>query len=167
MPKTKVDTALSALAASVYHELYPKERKPVRFETYPYIKFRAKVQDKNGFITIRTNREVVDAPVDLVAELIRIAFLMYNGEDVGRDVRAKLWLDMAKYVELGEGTKGEVYDLDRVFADLDMRYFKGSVEKPELCWTVRRRKNNVLGYYAPQGDRIVINRALDTSHIPR
>ncbi len=165
--KTKVEPGLSALAASVYHELYPGERKPVRFETYPYVTFRVKVREKDGFLTIRTHTDAVKAPMDLLEELVRVSFMMYKNEPVDRERRARLWLDMSRYVDLDESTQGDVYDLDRVFADLDRQYFKGTVDKPELCWTTDKRKNNVLGYYAPQGDRIVINRALDTSHIPR
>ncbi len=63
-----------------------------------------------------------------------------------------------------EGPRG-VYDLDRIFARLNRRYFQNSLPKPQLSWSVRRTMR-VLGHHDDVHETIVISRALNDVEVP-
>ena len=61
--------------------------------------------------------------------------------------------------------QGEVYDLDRMFAKLNRRYFDGEIPKPTITWS-RRRTKSILGHHDHVYDSITISKTLDSSDIP-
>jgi hypothetical protein len=63
------------------------------------------------------------------------------------------------------GSVGRTYNLDKLFARLNRRYFANELAKPTLSWSVRRTKR-ILGHHDYVHGTIVISRSLDHASIP-
>jgi hypothetical protein len=61
---------------------------------------------------------------------------------------------------------GAVYDLDSAFEALNLHYFGGMMQRPELGWS-RGRARTMLGHYDPAHNVIVLSRLLDDERVPR
>ncbi len=84
-----------------------------------------------------------------------------------RDIRGNLAeLQRQRGRKLILPPKGEVYDLDTIFQELNFRYFLGLMAAPSLGWSLRVSRAT-LGHYDPSHHAIVINRALDRPEVPR
>jgi hypothetical protein len=60
---------------------------------------------------------------------------------------------------------GRTFNLDRMYARLNRRYFNNELHKPTLSWSLRRTKR-ILGHHDLVHDAIVISRSLDQSSVP-
>lgn len=65
----------------------------------------------------------------------------------------------------GSSPRGRQVDLEEVFEKVNRDYFQGLLEKPQLCWSIRRTYRR-LGTYSAQLDQVTISRTLDTLEIP-
>jgi hypothetical protein len=63
-------------------------------------------------------------------------------------------------------TKGDVYDLDEIFASMNQRYFGGYIRKPTLTWSAKKTYR-ILGHHDSTHDTISISRSLDSRDVPR
>jgi hypothetical protein len=150
----------------------------VRFYAYAYAGALHKIRLRSGRVYVRISDIFRDAPIEthralafiLVAKLLRrrapekyersyadYAYLpeVLRAIDLARSQRGR---------KIVSGARGEVYDLDKIFRQLNALYFGGTLEKPVLTWS-QRRTRQLLGHHASQ-DIIVINRALDDKDVP-
>ena len=63
-------------------------------------------------------------------------------------------------------SEGDIYDLEEVFEDVNIKYFDGAIRRPLLTWSARKTFR-VLGHHDAALDKIVISRSLDTPETPR
>lgn len=63
-------------------------------------------------------------------------------------------------------SKGEVYDLDEIFAALNERYFGGWIRKPVLTWSAQKTYR-ILGHHDATHDHIAISKSLDSKKVPQ
>jgi len=61
--------------------------------------------------------------------------------------------------------QGEVYDLAKIFAKLNRRYFANELEKPALTWS-QRRTRSILGHHDRVYQSITISKTLDSEDVP-
>ncbi len=61
--------------------------------------------------------------------------------------------------------RGQVYDLNKIFARLRRRYFEGEIDKPTLTWS-RRRTRSILGSHDRAYSTITISKSLDSRDVP-
>ncbi|MGH9510033.1 MAG: SprT-like domain-containing protein, partial [Terriglobales bacterium] len=64
------------------------------------------------------------------------------------------------------GSRGEMYDLEEVFEDLNRRFFHGLMGRPRLTWS-RNHARRMLGHYDPAHNTIVVSRVFDSHQVPR
>jgi len=64
------------------------------------------------------------------------------------------------------GPKGETYDLEKIFEELNLAYFHGWMAQPLLGWS-RRPSRVMLGHYDPSHNAIILSRLLDNNRVPR
>jgi hypothetical protein len=64
------------------------------------------------------------------------------------------------------GPKGDFYDLQAIFDDLNQAHFHGLMAQPLLGWS-RRPSRVMLGHYDPSHNAIILSRLLDKSSVPR
>ena len=62
-------------------------------------------------------------------------------------------------------TKGEAYDLEQIFAQVNRVYFNGAIEKPVLTWS-KRKARTILGHHDAAHETITISKALDSPDVP-
>ena len=60
---------------------------------------------------------------------------------------------------------GQVYDLERIFAKLNRRYFDGAIERPVLTWS-KRPARSILGHHDAVHETITISKILDSREVP-
>ena len=65
-----------------------------------------------------------------------------------------------------EGPKGQYYDLDQIFEDLNLRFFHGLMARPQMTWSGNKSLRS-LGHYDPAHNTIVVSRVFDGPRVPR
>ena len=68
--------------------------------------------------------------------------------------------------KMTSSSRGKVYDLSKMFSDLNIRYFDGALEAPLLSWS-QRPTRRVLGHHDHVHRTIIISKTLDNAAIPR
>ena len=64
------------------------------------------------------------------------------------------------------GPRGDCYDLQAIFEELNQAYFHGLMAQPLLGWS-RRPSRVMLGHYDPSHNAIILSRLLDSPGVPR
>jgi hypothetical protein len=64
------------------------------------------------------------------------------------------------------GPRGDTYDLQEIFDELNRAYFHGLMAQPLLGWS-RRPSRVMLGHYDPSHNAIILSRLLDQPSVPR
>ena len=64
------------------------------------------------------------------------------------------------------GPKGDAYDLEKIFGELNLAHFHGWMAQPLLGWS-RRASRVMLGHYDPSHNAIILSRLLDNVRVPR
>jgi len=68
--------------------------------------------------------------------------------------------------KLAGAPKGDVYDLEEIFEELNLRHFNGLMARPDLGWSLRRSRTT-LGHYDPSHNMIILSKLLDSRDVPR
>jgi hypothetical protein len=89
--------------------------------------------------------------------------LFLNRREVRRSIQLVRQERGRKYIS---GARGEVYDLQEIFEQLNFRYFHGLMSRPDLGWS-RQRSRTMLGHYDAAHNAIVLSRILDRAEVPR
>ena len=148
-------------------------------EFYPYIGIKHTIRQRGDTLFIRLSELCRDAPDDAQKSL---AFIL-----IGKILRKKIpngaendYLDYAKSEELREkslenriakgrkiitDSKGDVYDLKKMFDSLNRDYFAENLPKPTLSWSARKTFRR-LGHYDSAHDAIIISKTLDDKKVP-
>lgn len=83
-----------------------------------------------------------------------------------RDVREQLHnIRKQRGRKLIADAKGRVYDLIRIFEEVNLRFFGGMMARPDLGWSLRPSRTT-LGHYDPSHHAIVLSRILDRPDVP-
>lgn len=86
-----------------------------------------------------------------------------NRPDVRKQIEVARQVRGRKFVS---GPRGDVYDLDPMFGELNLRFFGGFMAKPQLGWS-RSRSRTLLGHFDSAHNAIILSRILDQAHVPR
>jgi Protein of unknown function DUF45 len=62
--------------------------------------------------------------------------------------------------------KGRQFDLNRLFDELNARFFAGGLAKPHLGWSTRRWRRQ-FGSFDPGPNQILLNRRMDRPEVPQ
>jgi len=65
-----------------------------------------------------------------------------------------------------QSPRGHTYDLEKVFDELNSRFFYGLLARPQMTWS-RDHARNSLGHYDPAHNAIVVSRVFDHPTVPR
>lgn len=63
-------------------------------------------------------------------------------------------------------SKGEIYDLDEIFATVNESYFGGWIRKPVLTWSAQKTYR-ILGHHDATHDTVAISKSLDSKKVPQ
>ena len=149
----------------------------VRF--YPYARLNHTIRVRSGRVYVRLSDICKDAPPEVLRALAWILVARLLGKRVPT-IHDRVYRDYSltpsvmrssDLARRGRGRKmistaqGEVYDLDRMFAKLNRRYFDGAIPKPTITWS-QRRTRSILGHHDHVYDSITISKTLDSKEIP-
>jgi hypothetical protein len=146
---------------------------------YPYAGLHHTIRVRSGRVHVRLSDLFQTAPPEVIQAL---AFLLVarllsrkpprDQEQIYRSyafspplVRASDIARRQRGRKVISSAIGEIYDLERLFAKLNRRYFDGGIEKPILTWS-KRRARSILGHHDAVHDTIVISKTLDSREVP-
>jgi hypothetical protein len=176
---------LLAEIAAIYRDTFArldKSRQPpevdVRF--YPYVGINHTIRVRDGKVYVRIGEVCHDMPMSAHRGLARILVgkLFRRKTPPGARDAYESYIQTAAVQERADsskktrgkkvitGTKGEVYDLDKMFDELNFWYFGGRLEKPTLTWSPRK-SYHILGHHDSTHNTISVSRSLDSKTVPR
>jgi hypothetical protein len=171
---------LGSLFADVFQQISRRRVKPeVNVTFYPFAGLNHTIRIRNQRVYVRVSDILRNAPQPVYKALAYILVgKLFNqrpkteyealyrqyayqpqvlrASDLARQRRGRKQLN---------GSAGRAYDLVRVFARLNRRYFGNTLAKPALSWSARRTKR-ILGHHDAVHDTIVISRSLDSESVP-
>jgi len=175
------DEALESVFEQALRALVKQEPKP-EFEArfYPYAGLSSTIRMRRGRIYARVSDILMGSPSEvvyalaciLVAKLYRLKPPKIH-ERTYRDhtlhpsvVDATNAARRARGYKITSGSRGKVYDLAKLFGELNRQYFGGELEQPLLSWSPGKSRR-VLGHHDHVHGAIIISSTLDNPSIPR
>lgn len=164
-----------------FSEITGKRRSPeIEVSFYPYVGLNQTIRVRNGQVFVRIADMCRDMPeephralaVILVSKLLRKRVPAYADEIYNEYTRTAEMRDRSNDRKRSHGRKvvtthkGEVYDLDEIFDNLNFWYFGERLPKPVLTWSARQTYR-ILGHHDATHDTIVVSRSLDSPNVPR
>ncbi len=149
----------------------------VRF--YPYAGLRHTIRIRSGQVYVRLSDLLKDSPPEVIPALAFILVARLLGKRVP-EVHERTYRDYSlkpdvmrssdiarrhRGRKLISSAQGRNYDLDKMFAKLNRRYFDSTLQKPTLTWS-QRKTRNVLGHHDRVYETITISKTLDSPLIP-
>ncbi|MDX6444976.1 MAG: hypothetical protein QOH71_2050 [Blastocatellia bacterium] len=146
---------------------------------YPYAGLHHTIRIRSGRVHVRLSDLFQTAPPEVIQALALLLVARLLSRKPPRDqeqiyrsyafspplVRASDIARRQRGRKVISSAIGEVYDLERIFAKLNRRYFDGQIEKPILTWS-KRRARSILGHHDAVHDTIVISKTLDSREVP-
>lgn len=177
---SQTQSHLGKLFADAFRQLEPKRPVPeieVRF--YPYAGLHHTIRVRSGRVYVRISDIFKNAPVAVHRALafILVAKLLSRRTP---DVHDRTYRDYAYTPQIMRASdiarrrrgrkvistaRGRAYDLDKMFARLNRKFFDDEIEKPTLTWS-QRRTRRILGHHDPVHETIVISKTLDARDVP-
>jgi predicted metal-dependent hydrolase len=151
----------------------------IEVKFYPYAGLRHTIRIRSGRVYARISDVFKGAPPEVIRA---VAFILVGRllsrkcpkiyERVYRQysfapevVRASDLARRHRGRKTISSSRGKFYDLDKLFARLNRRYFDGTVQKPELTWS-QRRTRRILGHHDPVHETITVSKTLDAVDVP-
>lgn len=171
---------LTNICTRVYHELNGKKIDKIIAEFYPYSNIKLTVNPRKGKVLIRMADILSTAPKDVIISAANIIISRYMnikcGDDYralyreyiySEDIRIKVrGIRRARARRRSFNPKGNFFDLEECFNNINSKYFNGSLKMPTLTWSNKRTKSSV-GHYDMDLDVLVISKKLDTKKTPK
>jgi hypothetical protein len=170
-----------SIYARVFREIRPRTPLPeIRVDVRRYANANAQIRLESGVLIVRVADMLATAPEDVQEALawILLSKLFRKPIPPGANDRYRRYLnrrDVRKELDLVRKTrgrkqveepKGQQFDLEAMFEELNFRYFFGLMARPKLGWSPRASRT-LLGHYDPSHNTIVLSRILDGRNTPR
>jgi hypothetical protein len=173
--------AVEEIYRSVFRRLRPRAAPPqITVQFRKYANANAQVKLERNVLEVRLADTLGGAPSDVMEALADILLSKLFRKPVPRasndryrryvnrrEIRASL--DLVRQIrgrKRVEHPKGQCFDLDEMFTELNFRYFFGLMAKPALGWSPYASRT-MLGHYDPSHNTIVLSRILDRPGTPR
>jgi hypothetical protein len=149
----------------------------VRF--YPYAGLRHTIRVRSGQVYVRLSDIAKDCPPEAMRALAFVLVARLLGKRVP-EVHERIYRDYSLTPEVMRSSdiarrrrgrkmissaKGAVYDLEKMFARLNRRYFDSSLEQPTITWS-QRKTRSILGHHDRVYETITISKSLDSAQVP-
>lgn len=149
----------------------------VRF--YPYAGLRHTIRIRSGQVYVRLSDLLKDCPPEVMRALAFVLVARLLGKKVP-EVHERMYREYSLKPEVmrtsdiarrNRGRKmvstsrGRTYDLDKMFAKLNRKYFESELERPTITWS-QRKTRNVLGHHDRVYETITISKSLDSPLVP-
>jgi len=167
--------------ARVFAVLNPRSSIPqinVRFRKYANANSRIRLHEDHLTVNISDLLEGAPAPIQEALAHILVGKLLRKAPPLSMLARYRWYLNRADVgrtlylVKQERGRKvlrdprGATYDLEEIFEELNVRYFRGLMGRPQLGWSPTCCRTT-LGHYDPSHNAIVISRLFDSRKASR
>jgi predicted metal-dependent hydrolase len=164
-----------------YRELRPNAPMPeLAVEFFAFVTVNNTIRMREGKLLVRLSDLLEGAPGPVLRAIAHILLAkMYrrpierasaaryrryiSGQDITRKAHLLRQMRGRKRIE---SAQGRTYNLERVFDDLNQRFFYGLLARPRMTWS-RDHARNRLGHYDPAHNAIVVSRVFDHPRVPR
>ncbi|MGA7907233.1 MAG: SprT-like domain-containing protein [Candidatus Sulfotelmatobacter sp.] len=172
---------LREIFQNVYRELRPGSSSPeLKIEFFAFANVNNTIRLRDGKLLVRLSDLLEGAPETVLRAIAHILLAKIYRRPIDRGQAARY----RKYVASHEierkahlvrqmrgrkrlqGAKGHVYDLERVFEDLNRQFFYGLLARPRMSWS-QTSTRRILGHYDPAHNAIIISRIFDHASVPR
>ncbi|HUR99075.1 MAG TPA: hypothetical protein VMZ26_13495 [Pyrinomonadaceae bacterium] len=147
---------------------------------YPYVGLNQTIRVRDGRVFVRIADMCRDMPAEphralayiLVAKLLRKRVPRKADEVYSSYIDTPEMRERSNARKRSHGRKvvtthkGEVYDLDEIFENLNFWYFEGQLPKPVLTWSTKKTYR-ILAHHDATHETIVVSKSLDARDVPR
>lgn len=152
----------------------------INVEFYAYIGINHTIRVRDGAVFVRIAEICRAMPASaqkslafiLVARLFRRRVSPKAREIYASYVKQQEIRETAAENRKAKGRKiiapaqGDIYDLEKIFDDLNRKYFKSSLPKPILGWSLRKTYR-ILGHHDSAHETVVVSKSLDDRKVPQ
>jgi hypothetical protein len=171
---------IAQIYACVFRRHKPRTAPPeIRVQYRKYANANAHIKLENSVLDVRLADSLSGAPEDvmealaeiLLAKLFRRPIPRWSNHRYRRYLNSRDVRESLDIIRQTRGRKrivhpkGDSYDLDAMFDDINVKYFFGLMARPALGWSPNASRT-LLGHYDPSHNAIVISRILDRPNIP-
>jgi hypothetical protein len=172
---------LQEIFKKTYRELRPRAPIPeFLIEFYPFVNVNNTIRLREGVMRVRLSDLLEGAPASVIEAIAHILLAKIYRKPIAalaasryrRYVASHAVSSKAHLVRQMRGRKqidsarGQVYDLEEIFDDLNLRFFYGLLARPQMTWS-RSHARNSLGHYDPAHNAIVVSKVFDHRGVPR
>lgn len=165
----------------VFKRLHPRTRlEEVTVEFRPFANVNSNIRFSEARLNVRISDMLEAAPESVLEALAFILISKLYRQPVAgqyryryqRFINAGSMRRQLHLVRQERGrkqaltAKGEFYDLEEIFGQLNRRYFNGLLGMPVLGWSLARSRVK-LGHFDPSHNTIVLSRLFDSPRVPR
>jgi hypothetical protein len=176
-----VQDRLLQIFQEAYTELRPRSNLPeMRIQFFAFTSIKNTIRMREGRLLVRLSDLLEGAPETVLQAIAHILLAKVYRKPVERDassryrryVSSRAVAGKAHLVRQMRGRKcldsprGQTYDLEAVFDELNTRFFHGLLARPLMTWS-RDHARNSLGHYDPAHNAIVVSRIFDRPSVPR
>jgi SprT-like family protein len=151
----------------------------IEVKFYPYAGLHHTIRVRAGRVYVRLSDLFQTAPPEVIRALAFLLVARLLSRKAPRDqeriyrafafspqlLRASDIARRQRGRKVVSSAHGSVYDLEKIFARLNRRYFDGEMEKPVLTWS-QRKARSILGHHDAAHDTITVSKALDSREVP-
>lgn len=152
---------------------------PIDVRFYPYAGLRHTIRLRSGQVYVRLSDICKDTPPEAMRALAFVLVARLLGKRVP-PVHDRTYREYSLTPELLRSSdiarrhrghkmissaRGSIYNLEKMFAKLNRKYFDSLLEKPTLTWSQRKTKS-ILGHHDRVYDTITISKSLDSAQVP-
>lgn len=183
--KSSRKTGLVAGGASLFQRMFTRlgcDGRPPRFrvEFYPYSSLVLTIRRREELVLVRLSDLLRRAPLPVLegAAALLLARVYRRKAPVplvepyleyARSGRTRSRLNRMRRQRIRPrhiGAQGRHFNLEKLFAELNRKYFGGGLQKPHIGWSLRSWRRQ-FGCYDPGPNQILLNRRLDHPRVPR
>jgi hypothetical protein len=165
----------------VFQEIKPRTAPPhieIEFKAFANANSSIRLSENRLLVRISDVLQSMPAPVLealaylLIGKLYRKPIPKIYSERYRRHLNRKEVRRTLQLVRQSRGhklvsqPKGEHYDLEVMFEELNLRHFDGLMARPQLGWSLRASRG-MLGHYDPSHHTIVLTKLLDSPKVPQ
>jgi hypothetical protein len=166
---------------TTYRELRPRAPMPeFRVEFYPFANVNNTIRLREAVAHVRISDLLEGAPEGVITAIAHILLAKVYRKPIQalHSTRYRRYVsshDMSAKAQLVrqmrgrkriDSPRGQVYDLDQVFDELNRQFFFGLLARPRMTWS-RSHSRHSLGHFDPAHNAIVVSRVFDQPRVPR
>ena len=180
-PEKEVTPRVRNIFETAYREVRPRAPLPeFQVQFFPFTNLNNTIRLREGRLLVRLSDLLEGAPDPVLHAILHIlvAKLYRKPVNAAHATRFRKFAgsqSVASQMHLIRqmrgrkrilGPKGQHYDLEQVFDDLNTRFFHGLMARPLMTWSGNHSRQS-LGHYDPAHNTIVVSSIFDRANVPR